>query len=75
MKIAFNCGWGDAERELIEVELLRDGSTTLKQLDGFGFTTDTGRKVNRLQLRQDAAPKESPWREKFFEKMPRIQEQ
>src|SRR5262249_43812133 len=73
MRVATNFGWNEPERELIEPELLRDKSQTLKHLDGFGFVTNTGRKVSRLQLRQDGAPREEPWRQRFLEKLPAIQ--
>jgi hypothetical protein len=74
-KVAFNFGWSGEETALIEIELMRDNSYTLKQLDQFGFTTNTDRKVNRLRMRSDAAPKEDPWRQKWFEKLPPIQGQ
>jgi hypothetical protein len=75
LKVAFNYGWSGEETALLEIELMRDNSYTLKQLDQFGFVTNTDRKVNRLQMRTDAAPREDPWRQKWFEKMPPIQGQ
>jgi hypothetical protein len=72
LRLAANLGWSGEELAMIEVDLHRDNSYTLSHLDTHGFVTDTGRRVNRLQLRQDHAPIESPWRERFFEKMPPI---
>jgi hypothetical protein len=73
MKLAYNLGYNGDEREAIKTELLRDNSPSLRAIDQFGFVTSNGRQVNRLKMREEHAPREEPWRSKFFESLPRIQ--
>jgi hypothetical protein len=53
------------------VELRRDESG-IASVDRYGFTTTTGRRINRLQLQEDAAPRVEPFRSNFFARLPAI---
>jgi hypothetical protein len=71
MRIATSIGWDADEREWIETELLRDQSV-ITSIDVHGFSTSSGRRVDRQVLRDMWAPHEQPWRGRFYERLPRI---
>ena len=72
LRVAVSLGWHPDEiNEMLLVELKRDESQ-IEHLDTQGFLTTSYRQINRAQLRQDCAPREEPWRSKFFERLPPI---
>jgi hypothetical protein len=68
---AMAMGWSGEEIEVLLVELRRDESG-IASVDQHGFTTTTGRPIDRLKLREDAAPRVEPYRSKFFARLPAI---
>ena len=72
LRVAVSLGWHPDEiNDMLLVELKRDESQ-IEHLDTHGFVTTSNRQINRAQLRQDCAPREEPWRSKFFERLPPI---
>ena len=72
LRVAVTLGWHPDEiNDMLLVELKRDESQ-IEHLDTHGFVTTSNRQINRAQLRQDCAPREEPWRSKFFERLPPI---
>jgi hypothetical protein len=68
---AMAMGWSGEEIEMVLVELRRDDSG-IASVDRHGFTTTTGRRIDRAKLREDAAPRVEPYRSKFFARLPAI---
>jgi hypothetical protein len=71
MRVAIAIGWDADEREMIATDLLRDNSI-ITAIDVHGFATSSGRRVERVDLRNSWAPREEPWRTRFYERLPRI---
>src|SRR5262249_32177820 len=58
---AMAIGWNADEIDMLQVELRRDESG-IASVDQVGFTTTTGRRIDRAKLREDAAPRVEPYR-------------
>ena len=63
--------WNSIEVEFLAVELVRSHES-VASFDGLGATTNSGRRLTRLWLREVNAPVEQPWKDRFFASLPKI---
>jgi hypothetical protein len=64
-------GWSVDETEFLTIELMHSREA-LGSFDARGATTSTGRRVSRQKLRENSAPVDPHYREKFLSRLPKI---